>query len=292
MSFDRILVATDFSAPAEHAVERAALLAKRSGAELRLVHAVPERSLVDRLFPSSRVTQVMMTRGVETVLQSAARAIEQRFDVVPSWSIQYGSASRAIRDAQAEFDADLLVIGVRGEGAPTLLSTLGGTALKLLALGTTPVLLVRRPAEDQYRRLLVAVDDSEVAPRLLAVARRLADRADCLVLQAFQAPFAARLAILEIAEAAIDAYALEQRIMRERTLAALMADAGFDERIKPHVVRGDPMPVVMDHIVSVRPDLVMVGRHGAPHREGQMSMLGSVSMGVAMSAPCDVLQVR
>ena len=40
MKIDRLLAATDLSAPANHAVERAAMIARESGAALDLLHVI------------------------------------------------------------------------------------------------------------------------------------------------------------------------------------------------------------------------------------------------------------
>lgn len=164
MKLQRILLATDFSPPARNATDRAALLAKVSGAEVRIVHVVPERSLLERVMPGSLHAQALMTEGVERTLEALAADVQARIGRQPGLSVKVGAAASTLHLAVREYQPDLLVIGTRGEGAGTFLNALGGTAHKLMLLSEVPLLLVRRPAEDRYRTLLAAVDDSDMAP--------------------------------------------------------------------------------------------------------------------------------
>jgi nucleotide-binding universal stress UspA family protein len=137
----RILLATDGSAPAERAAAAAASLARRFGASLTVVHAylrVPtyqEEPRDERVLYSTLDEALALVRGVAERLRELVGA-EVYTDVMA------GAADEAILQFAAIYRPDLLVIGARGR-SPWLGFTLGSVSLAVTQRATCPVLVVK-----------------------------------------------------------------------------------------------------------------------------------------------------
>ncbi len=168
-SLNRILVATDYSALGHAAVARAAQIAKRQGAELRIIHATPDWKLFSRFFEARQPHYLSISQHAERALQSEIQWLQQTFALRARGDVNVGNATSTILRVASEFQPDLLIIGARGEHAQTVgPSALGGTALKLIAATQQAVLLVRDPKADPYSEVLLAVKgEAELARRIL-----------------------------------------------------------------------------------------------------------------------------
>lgn len=164
-AYNHLLAATDLSARARQALERAARLARQHGARLTLLHVLPphlaERSAADLI---STTGQPPPLPGLETAhaalrAESAAatsilgssRALETRV-------VAGKDFVEIIRSARA-LAADLVVLGAHGENFLRDW-VLGTTAERVARKGDRSVLVVKQPAAADYRRVLVAVDYS------------------------------------------------------------------------------------------------------------------------------------
>lgn len=148
-----ILVPTDFSYAADHALSLARQLARTWHARLMLMHVVAPVSGPDRLFTSIRTDQPVMAQLAEQRLGRLAR----RMKLLPHERIvRMGSAAEEILRLAAECKADLIVIGWHGHGALERL-LIGNTALQVVRQAPCPVLIVPSPAFTLRRRRSIAV---------------------------------------------------------------------------------------------------------------------------------------
>ena len=287
----RILVATDFSPAAHRAVLRAGVIARQSGAELTVLHVLPERGLLERVLHRHEIDRTQMAAGAERALQRETDALRAASAIAAKPAILEGIAHRAIEATGAALRADLVVIGARGESEVTLgTRMLGGTAFKCLTTMTLPLLLVRSAIAGRYYKVLAAVDGSDSAHDVLAWALEMSKGgAICEALHAFDTPFAARLRAHGVEDATIEAYATEERERARNELVALAARLAATERVTPLVTRGNAVPTILHEIVEREADLVVLGRHARREHLADRSILGSVSLRVALDAPVDVL---
>jgi nucleotide-binding universal stress UspA family protein len=134
---ERVLVATDFSAAGDRAVQAAANIARREKAALRILHVAPSRRLLAGFWRSNSPALRAVHRQAAITLGRVAESIDPSHQLELSTGVVTGPASRRIARAATDYRADLLVAGAHGENE---LSTgqpgLGGTALKLV--GTSP----------------------------------------------------------------------------------------------------------------------------------------------------------
>jgi nucleotide-binding universal stress UspA family protein len=144
-----IIAATDFSANADQAVQRALALARRRGAELIIVHVIPpvvnNSPLMDKLVKGEAETTINDLAG--RLGKLSQEELQSRYlskngdDRVQALCLE-GKASGAILKLVKERDADLLVIGATG--AMGLAGSLfGASAGKLLRKAPCSVLVVR-----------------------------------------------------------------------------------------------------------------------------------------------------
>ena len=288
--FRRILATTDLSAPARHAAERAALVSRETTAQLDLLH-------VANLAPLERLRQLMGSSQAELearVLDAARRKlidlaglIHERFGVVANPRVAAGALLAELARETDALAADLLVCGAKGESVIRHF-VLGTTALRLLSTTRCPVLVVKQPPHEPYRRLLVPVDFSASSLRAVRQARRIAPRADIVLLHAFDVPFEGKLRYASVDDEIIHHYRIVARQEALQKLQALRDQAGLPVVGTSLVVlHGDPTFRITEQEQECDCDLIVVGKHG----EGMLEelFLGSVTKHVLAESQGDVL---
>jgi universal stress protein A len=141
--FDRILVATDFSPQAARAVEYSAQLAERLGAQLTLLHVVPEPSALE--YPMEGIPPEEVVRWQEEAQKQLDEQVEKIKASHPGTdSMQRTAVSPRdeIVKVAAELGADILVLSTHGlTGWKHFL--LGSYAEKILEHTSCPTLVVK-----------------------------------------------------------------------------------------------------------------------------------------------------
>ena len=145
MRIQTILALTDFSAAAERAVERAALLAVTHQARLELMH-VAERGAV-------------RPRHLDDRLHQRARQLTRRHALAVQAQGGDGDAASAIRASQR---ADLLVMDARTHGRWRWPTRATGMLAQVLRASACPVLVVQAAPRSDYAHALVhAISDAD-----------------------------------------------------------------------------------------------------------------------------------
>jgi len=140
IGFKKILMASDFSDYADHALEYAEGLAKKFDAEMLVLHVIES-------FTYS-LTDSMSIIGHDQALSATAKALLENLQnglLDRGFSVEcvlvHGTAYKEIVEKAKEAEADLIVIGTHGRtGMEHLL--LGGVAEKVVRLAGCPVLTV------------------------------------------------------------------------------------------------------------------------------------------------------
>ncbi len=287
----RILVGTDFSPASELAVQRAAALAAKFGAELRLIHAAPPRRWLPGI-PGSRSAWTQQVRAqASAMLKAQAGRLSAEQGIEISTGLMEDRASLAIASAVAQFEPELVVAGARGESmlkGPQ--PGLGQTASRLLVTLQAPLLLVRRADIETPRRVLAALDLTAASRRVAQWAVAMAGKGGCTALHVFEAPFADRLRSYGVSRKAIDVYAGNQQQEGEQALQALLNAAGVERRAARLVVRGEAIRVIAAHLKKLKADTLVLGKHTRRKRDAAQPH-GSVCNHFAQFASTDVLVV-
>lgn len=289
-----ILVATDLSAPARHAVERAFHLAASCGGQLHILHVL-ELGVLDT---SLREMLVGDLPAVKTALLDDAR--ERLRQLIGNPAIHQGIAAQTrvvdgnpLTGIAAEADAldtNLVVLGARGESFLRH-ALLGSTAERLLRKSVRhPVLVVKQPPHEAYRSVLIAVDFSPASIEAIRVARQLAPQADFTLLHAFELPYEGKLAFAGVDEQLIRQYVTTGSESRHKRLHDLAAAVGLSpEDYSARVIHDDPSQQIIAMEQEVDADLIVVGKHGT--HVAEELLLGSVTKHVLAESQCDVLVI-
>jgi len=143
----RILIATDGSPAATEAVHMGLEVAREEGADVTFVHVLPpdEWQHGTRGTALRPIVHPVAIDETETALDEAANAAGRAgvsFDRI----LVAGGTVDVILDAAERADADLIVVGSRGQGTVRS-ALLGSTSLGLLRRSERSVLLVRGPRD-------------------------------------------------------------------------------------------------------------------------------------------------
>jgi nucleotide-binding universal stress UspA family protein len=286
----RLLAATDLSAPARHAAERAALVASELGAALELLHVIsvaPTDRLRRLLAEAPADLETQVATDASTEVQRLADGLRQQYQVQPTTHVEQGGLLRQI-EARAEASAvDMLVLGARGASFMRHL-LLGSTAERMVRRTTRPMLVVKHPARGPYRRLLVPVDFSPASLPACELARALAPRAELVLLHAFEVPFETRLRSAGVQEETLRRYREIAQAQAERAMHSFLDAADVPSgSVTTLVLHGDASSLIIEQEQERDCDLVVVGKHGESTVDD--FLLGSVTKHVLQGSQGDVL---
>lgn len=291
MNLNRVLAATDFSHAAQAAVQRAAGLAKASGALLELGHAIQVPPIADawrRLVEGEGITAEKLCAGVVARLSDLAAQLVGGSGTTPETAVLIGKPAPALAAWARERQADLLVVGAHGEHL-LLDLVVGATAMKLLRLASTPVLMVKRQPDFDYQRILIATDFSP-ASRVAAdwVAQRLPD-AYLYLFHAFEVPFEREMYYAGSSEEVVGHWRSVAEVKTRQCMADFVASLREPTRFLGRVRHGYPPALVKQYAAEMRADLLVVGAHRQSRIEA--ALLGSVATHLIGESPGDLLLV-
>jgi nucleotide-binding universal stress UspA family protein len=284
-----ILAATDFSAPARHAADRAARLAHATGAALTLMHVLPGGALQElrQWLGTGHAMEQQLHDDAQRELRALASELQTHRHVTARTVNVSGSVLDEINQEAEALDAGLLVLGARGAGFLRRL-VLGSTSERLLRRTTRPLLVVRQTPHEPYRRVLVALDFSPWSAHAVTLARRVAPHARLFLFNAYQVPFEEKLHFAGVDAATIDRYRRQVRADGTQRVHALAAASGLKPGAWEHcIVEGDASQRIVEHEQEKDCDLVVLGKHGQSATEDLL--LGSVSKHVLAEGSTDVL---
>jgi nucleotide-binding universal stress UspA family protein len=284
VTYKTIVVATDLSDGAAGALRWAARIGRHQGAVIHLAHVLPAgtgdvpRSVRSDLDAGSPVIEsVVQDRGVE---------------VSPHYLA--GEPWRCIVDLANEHDADLIVLGGRGDqGTPSRRS--GATADRVIRSAGCPVLALHASGSHtpSLRTALAAVDFSAgsclAARHAAAILRSLRRDGRLVLVHALHVPVDYTMlgASPEVIAGDFDRRRQQAGAMLEG-LAIEVRGGGLT--VETVVAAGYPLAVIQDTAAEVDADMIAlgtVGRSGLRH-----FFLGSVAERVMHRTPGPVLTVR
>lgn len=277
LTLKRVLCATDFSENAAAALEAAVALARRSKAEILVVHISPSpaRTSVGVVCPPTTTTSIdeeVRADLIERLDRFARPAIAAGAEIRPI--LRQGDPSEEIVGEARRAHADLIVMGRHSRAAPDRWF-LGSVAEAVVSRAKWPVMVVEacpRRQPEGPRHVLCAVDLGETSVNTLMCAAALTTAldADLLVLH---------VVACQQGEPFPDA--------RTR-LAALVAGASVG-RVRERVVAGVPHEEILSAGRDNGIDLVVVGSHAG--RVIDRQFLGSTTLHLLRRSECAVLVV-
>jgi nucleotide-binding universal stress UspA family protein len=286
-----ILIATDLSSHAGKAETRAAMLAQSLGAKkLVLMHVVPSlplEALTNILERTPLETEQKLLDAARADLAERARRLGEKFGIATGTAVRIGRPYVEIAEEAEALDAELVVVG--GYGAHLVRELfLGATAEKVLRKSRRPVLVVKQEPLSPYKRLLVPVDFSPCSARALDWAQAVAGGAELTVAHVYEAPYESTLRYASVEDKVLEGYQAAARQQAQAAMRAFLEPrraAGTD--FLQRMLHGHPAAGIRDLAEEMRPDLIVMGKHG--QSEIEELLLGSVTKHVLFETRCDML---
>jgi nucleotide-binding universal stress UspA family protein len=298
LGFNRILLATDFSASASAALLYAAALARLAHATLQVLHVIDTR-----VTALARWTDVFHSTEVFAAKTAAETAALQELLTHPALAglpvqqlVHQGHPADSIIDLAA--NVDLVVMGTQG----TLSERTTGKVAQQVAHGSpVPVLFVPTscrvpeisatlPPTLPVQHILFALHVVEYAPRAVTLCRALATvcHASLTVLQVLEPDTSFRLPTFSAGTGLSHNLDGANALLHKR-LEDIMPDTPTGPAIERLVVRGNPAEVIPQQIKERHADLVIMSVHSY---EG-LKKLFALSMvdAVLAQTPCPLLAV-
>jgi nucleotide-binding universal stress UspA family protein len=275
-----ILVPTDFSPEAHHALEVALQLAQRTGGHLTLLHVLDapvSSGLVSSGGPGSGgglnelYMMQLLQRTKQRMLQLLLEARRTRPEVLVEDRIETGEVDAAILEVVGELGIDLVVVGAQEHAPGGHLFAPDSHAERLVRLAPCPVLTVKHPAPDfQVRHVVFASDFAPEADQAVPSLQR--------VLAAFPEATLHLLDVVTQSQEYAAALARIEAFAGRHELRAYEPDVFDDAQVRTGIPR---------YAAQAQADLVVMLTHG---RTGLRHLLqGSIAEDVAVRAAAPVL---
>ena len=289
-TLNRLVAATDLSAPARHAVDRAASVALATGAALHLLHvATPApierlRRLAGQIPPD---LEKLMRDEPGGALNGLAHAVQQRHGLTAQVHLASGPLLQQLREHADTVEADLVVLGARGASFMRHM-LLGSTADRMVSKATRPMLVVKQAPHERYRTVLIPVDFSANSLRSIRLAQAVAPGARLILLHAFEVPFEGMMEYAGVQTDQIQHYRTNARREAQQSMEELRVQAGLPLESTPTLIlHGDPSLLLVQQEQELDCDLIVMGKQGDNAVEDML--LGSVTRYALAQSQCDVL---
>lgn len=285
-----ILVGTDFSEHAGHAVERATQLALGHRVPVHVVHALGDGDWLERV---SRLThghfnEELLRRAAGSQLARLREQMLSRGVVAVDTEILGRPLHQSLAELVHEHPNGLLAMGVGGE-AGLRQGLLGSTADRVLRSGVCPVLLCRGQPRP-WRKVALATDFSPASLQAARLGLALAPQASAYLLHACELTIDRGLALANAAPRTRLAYEQEawnDASRRIEAFATALGPVGATLARAPR--RGPPKAVLSAFVAEAAIDLVALGAR--PRARWEANLLGSTALFACHRLECDVLLV-
>lgn len=287
-TLSRIVVATDFSAASDLALERAAVLAQRHQARVHLIHAVAAAGWIDDVIGvAPPLDSNRLNASIAQVLGTQLERLPAPLRASSESHILNGPLHRSLPEWLQQHPAELLLLGARNnEDWRHFL--LGSTARRLLRQCPLPLLLVRNPTVGDYQKVLLTTDFSTASERAADLGVALSSPAQYHLLHADERMQEPHLAFIGSRPDVIEDYRRQRSIAAMRKLQEMSEHwAAAGHAVLPVLRDASAAKVLNELVEDLGADLVVLGASGLG--QSNREFLGSVSQYAAATLPCDVL---
>lgn len=285
-----LLAATDFSAPARHALERAALFAQaHPDARLTIAHVVSGSALdtLRRMLPGDAAAlEARLLEQAEKTLAGLATHLTARYAGSIGTELLRGPVLDALGNLAETRQADLVVMGARGAHFVREL-LLGSTTERMLRKSRRPLLAVKQRPQSPYRRILAPVDFSAHAAAAINAAHAWLPDADIVLLHAFEVELESTFQLAGMDDEQIYAYRIRARDAAQAAMDTFIGTLRVPaNRLSRQFVHGAATLRILEHEQTLDADLIVMGKHGQSVMEELL--LGSVTQHVLAHSSSDV----
>lgn len=288
--YQRILAAVDGSKEATKALNRGINLAKRYDSRLFICHVVETKEYSRVPVYREEIKQAAVENGLE-ILKACEKTAEEAGvkDIVTIMKRGVSPQKMIAEEIIPLYTIELAITGASGAG---LIESylLGSVSAGMVHLAGCDVMVVKNKAfTENYRRILVAIDESEMAVKAFETAVSMAREQE------------SEIAAVHVLHTPL-AHSVEQFRDDIKDIHMKNGELLLEKYQKIAVERGmQHMPISMEYgvpkfvlpkeaAVLYRADLIVAGATGAGVEKGLR--LGSVSEGIVRRASCDVLIIR
>ncbi len=268
--FRHVLVPLDGSHLAEAALPAAASIAARLGASVTLIHVI-ERRPPDSIHSDRHLSDVDEATAYLAEVARTTFAPELKVETHVH-TAEVSDVARSIVEHSDELEPDLIVMCTHGRNGPREF-VFGTIAQQVIALGTTPVLLIRPEVQERkpgFLRtgILVPLDSQPDHARCTPFAVGLAR------------PFGVPIHLLSVIPT-VETLGGHEAATRRLLPGATRVMLDFDEEnaqtyleqlagmlrqeqveVETHVVRGDPAAKIVEAGARIGAGLIVMGVHG------------------------------
>lgn len=285
-----ILVGTDFSEHAGHAVGRATQLALEHRVAMHVVHALDDGDWLARV---SRLThghfnEELLRRAAGSQLARLREQVLAEGVLAVDTEILGRPLHQSLAELMHEHPGALLAMGAGGGGGLRE-GLLGSTADRVLRSGACPVLLCRGEPRP-WRNVALATDFSPASAQAVRLGLALAPRATAYLLHACELTIDRGLAFANATPQTRLSYEQEAWSDASRQIegfAASLGQAGASLIRAPR--RGPSRAVLSAFVAEAAIDLVVLGAR--PRARWEANLLGSTALFASHRLECDVLLV-
>lgn len=302
MDINNVLLPTDFSACADHALTHAVEVSDRFGAHLHLLHVVNELDPDWYGITEAQERAVKLRDQIEDEARERLRTLvpdagDQNLETTVSLQLSFDVAD-SIQEYVGERDIDLVVMGTHGrKGLDRLM--LGNIADKIVRHASCPVMTVREEVpwsteeEDvHFQDILAPVDFSDHSRKALLGAKDFANQYEARLHHLFVAekrtvPVFSDTGIPGVGVVEMDPEIVENAKAALRQLDERIGGPTVDSRY--HVREGDVAQDIIDFTETNGVDLIVMSTRGLTGLD--RFLLGSTTERVIRAAPCPVLTI-
>ncbi|NPA89921.1 MAG: universal stress protein [Chloroflexi bacterium] len=259
-----VLVPLDGSPYSERVLPLAALIARTYDAKLTLVSVLRMgRGLI--ALPSTHQKIEAGRREREAYLKQVADRLRSE-GIQVEYTVGVGPVAETINSLAQELGVDLLIVRTHGRSGVSRW-VLGSTATKILQLSVKPVLLVpltadKRAQEPRFRKILVPLDGSEFAERVLPYVRALdrSFRTEIILLHVPVVPEADLYGPMADLVQELREQAVRQASEYLEAIVAILKEEGHNARAL--ITGSEPAATILEVSEKENVDVVMMATHG------------------------------
>ena len=288
-----IMVATDMSTCAVMAEKRAALLCRQLGVDTLDIINVQDLSVIDMLTRALKSptdeTKRVVREGLAADLENITKRLEEAYGINSRLVIRFGKPAHEITTRVIGEKTGLLVVGAHGND-PGSDMFLGNLPSKLLQFNPCPLLIVRKAPTAEYRKIIVAVDFSEISLYLAQQALAIATpETEIVLVHAYEVPNEGMMRYASVSEGLLHEFRSNIRLKSGAEMQDFISQLDVPNPITPVIQFGVPSVVLKENIETKKPDLIVMGKHGRTRLEE--FLLGSTTRNTINETDCDILVV-
>lgn len=294
LKIKNILIPFDFSTCSFQALNHAIFLAKRYNSTLHILHAIPQKSVVNTFSPevSASICTSSLLEQAQKEISTIVESHNTKHLTIKIVPVLTTSPTTTTLDYASVSKIDLIVIGTHGRrGLERLL--LGSTTEDIVRLANCPVLTIKESPEPVVAKvldeILVPVDFSQESLLALSYAISMAKLygSKIRVLHVAEKPI---YPLLTISQTNTEAFPFDVRINSKLKMKQWVSSlTDLDVVAEIEVLEGKPSTLIVEYAKEHNIDRIVMGTKGL---DGAKHLLGCVAKQVIRRAKCPIFFVK